>query len=175
MSVLNGLSDPFATSFASALLLILTSLCFGASADEQKVDLGTLTCATGEASVPAETEGISLSRLWEVDCFFQPFPGGARESYTGTLQAVPSPDVNRLGVAMWAVKGPAARGGDAALLEQTFAPESAIQVAKVSALTGDAARGITLLGITSRSPVSHNADALPVYLLLTLTLRITHS
>ena len=76
---------------------------------------------------------------------------------------------------MWTVKGPEARGGDAALLEQTFAPESATQTGKAGALTGDAARGITLLSIISHSLVPHNADALPVYLLLTLTLRVTHS
>jgi hypothetical protein len=163
-----------ATTLVSVLLL-LACACSGAMADEQKVDLGTLTCASGATSAPAEIEGLSLSRLWEVECFFQPFPGGARESYSGTLQALPSPEPTRLGVAMWTVKGPGARGGDAALLEQTFAPDGPIQIGKAGALTGDAARGITLLSITSSSLVPHNVEARPVYLLLTLTLTATHS
>lgn len=175
MSVLKGfVCSRSAMSMASGLLMSTCSCC-QASADEHKVDLGTLTCATGAVSEPGEIEGVWLSRLWEVDCFFQPFPGGARESYAGTLQALPSPHPAQHGVAMWTVKGPGARGGDAALLEQTFAPDRAIQVGKAGALTGDAARGITLMSITNRSLVPHNADARPVYLLLTLTLRVTHS
>jgi hypothetical protein len=158
-----------------SVVLLLACTRSGVMADEQKVDLGTLTCATGATSEPPAIEGLSLSRLWEVDCFFQPFSGGARESYSGTLQALPSPDPTRLGVAMWTVKGPGARGGDAALLAQTFEPEGPIQIGKAGALTGDAARGITLLSITRSSLVPHNGEALPVYLLLTLTLQATHS
>lgn len=89
----------------------------GASAQEVRTNIGTLTCTTSQA----DTSPNGLADTRRLRCSFRPTQSGVEEVYAGTLREI-SPGKSAEGklVLIWIVNGPPDPDRKAGFLAQTY-------------------------------------------------------
>jgi hypothetical protein len=148
------------------------------SAQEQRTEIGLLTCGLAKSTDPHSSPDTTLRQTREVLCAFRPAGNGPEETYTGTLQGA-GPDVGFPDgkVMMWIVAGTSGMVGPPGMLQQVYAAELAANPGQSPRLIGETNMSIVLRTLADEHAPAV-ADKVPqgaaaIVVLITLTLAST--
>src|SRR5882724_2886039 len=110
------------------------------------IEIGVLSCTLGRAiDTPASDPSSAASEAREMLCSFKPGHNGPEEAYVGALKSInaagPLPAKATL---LWTVRAPVGTQLAPALLQQSYAADSATPAGQIAPLVGEKRSEITL-------------------------------